>query len=147
MQVKVKKKSDEVVEEGWKNWAMAGALGAASMFNPQTANAQSAQNWNSANKWHSAENTIRLYNQKYTIKDLIQMFPQAYVDKNATPEVWMEHAREGKYTPSVRDEASGKYREFLVAYIAGKNGQNPWEALVKRYCPEEDGKTFKIGDF
>lgn len=29
------------VNEGWKNWAMAGALGAASMFsNPQTANAQ-----------------------------------------------------------------------------------------------------------
>ncbi len=29
------------LNEGWKNWAMAGALGAASMFgSPQTANAQ-----------------------------------------------------------------------------------------------------------
>ena len=33
----------ENVDEGWKDWAMAGALGAASIFgNPQTTNAQNA---------------------------------------------------------------------------------------------------------
>lgn len=38
----------QIVNEGWKNWAMAGALGAASMFsNPQTANAQDDMYFNS----------------------------------------------------------------------------------------------------
>ena len=134
--------NESINEFNWK----AAALGGMMAFSPMNANAQT-QNYQQ-NKQDSIENSIRQrYAKTYTIKELVQICPQAYVDRNATPEVWKANAAQGKYYTSVNDNGDGKFRNNLVAYIAAKSGQNPWEALVKRFCPEQAGKTFKIGDF
>ena len=134
--------NESINEFNWK----AAALGGMMAFSPMNANAQT-QNYQQ-NKQDSIENSIRQrYAKTYTIKELVQICPQAYVDRNATPEVWKANAAQGKYDTSVNDNGDGKFRNNLVAYIAAKSGQNPWEALVKRFCPEQAGKTFKIGDF
>lgn len=93
----------------------------------------------------SINNVILQRNKKtYTKKELIQICPQAYVDRNATPDVWKKHASEGKYYASVNDNGDGKYKDNLVAYVAGKNGKNPWDALVKRFCRTEDDDVFQM---
>jgi len=134
--------NESINEFNWK----AAALGGMMAMSPMQGNAQT-QNYQQ-NKQDSIENSIRQrYAKTYTIKELVQICPQAYVDRNATPEVWKANAAQGKYYTSVNDNGDGKFRNNLVAYIAAKSGQNPWEALVKRFCPEQAGKTFKIGDF
>ena len=134
--------NESINEFNWK----AAALGGMMAMSPMQGNAQT-QNYQQ-NKQDSIENSIRQrYAKTYTIKELVQICPQAYVDRNATPEVWKANAAQGKYNTSVNDNGDGKFRNNLVAYIAAKSGQNPWEALVKRFCPEQAGKTFKIGDF
>ena len=136
---------NEGVDEGIGNWLKGAALGGMlAMSNPQTAQAQD-YNPNRQDR-NSVEALTKQYNKTYSIKELVQMFPQAYVDRNANPEVWIENARQGKYTPTVKDNGDGRYRTMMVAYIAAKNGQNPWDALVKRYCPQEDN-VFQLGDF
>ena len=137
----------EAVEEGIGNWLKGAALGGMMALSPMQGNAQT-QDYNSNRQdRNSVEALTKQYNKAYSIKELVQMFPQAYVDRNANPKVWIENARQGKYSPTVKDNGDGRYRTMMVAYIAAKNGQNPWDALVKRYCPNQIGKTYKIGDF
>lgn len=134
------------VEEG-VNWLKGAALGGIMAMSPMQSNAQTQDYNPNRQDRNSVEALTKQYNKTYSIKELVQMFPQAYVDRNANPEVWIENARQGKYTPTVKDNGDGRYRTMMVAYIAAKNGQNPWDALVKRYCPNQIGKTYKIGDF
>ena len=112
---------------------MAGALGAASMFgNPQTANAQNVQ--------QQRNDTTQISNQQnFTVQQLQKMFPQAYADKDANPEVWQKNQ-----VSYVGQLPNGK--QSLVGKIAASHGQNPWDALVKRYCPQNDN-VFQLGDF
>jgi hypothetical protein len=135
------------VEEGIGNWLKGAALGGMMAMSPMQGNAQTQDYNPNRQDRNSVEALTKQYNKTYSIKELVQMFPQAYVDRNANPEVWIENARQGKYTPTVKDNGDGRYRTMMVAYIAAKNGQNPWDALVKRYCPNQIGKTYKIGDF
>lgn len=132
-----------VGEANWKNAILGGMMA----MSPMQGNAQTQDYNPNRQDRNSVEALTKQYNKTYSIKELVQMFPQAYVDRNANPEVWIENARQGKYTPTVKDNGDGRYRTMMVAYIAAKNGQNPWDALVKRYCPNQIGKTYKIGDF
>jgi hypothetical protein len=135
--------NEEVINEfNWK----AAALGGIMAMSPMQGNAQTQDYNPNRQDRNSVEALTKQYNKTYSIKELVQMFPQAYVDRNANPEVWIENARQGKYTPTVKDNGDGRYRTMMVAYIAAKNGQNPWEALIKRYCPQEDN-VFQLGDF
>jgi len=138
---------NEGVDEGIGNWLKGAALGGMMAMSPMQGNAQTQDYNPNRQDRNSVEALTKQYNKTYSIKELVQMFPQAYVDRNANPEVWIENARQGKYTPTVKDNGDGRYRTMMVAYIAAKNGQNPWDALVKRYCPNQIGKTYKIGDF
>jgi len=133
----------EINEVNWKGLALGGMMA----FSPIQGNAQTQDYNPSRQARNSVEALTKQYNKTYSIKELVQMFPQAYVDRNANPDVWIENARQGKYTPSVKDNNDGRYKNMMVAYIAAKSGQNPWDALVKRYCPDQIGKTYKIGDF
>jgi hypothetical protein len=110
------------------------------------ANAQSLSNNQARQNKNSVEALTKQYNKRYSVKELVQMFPQAYVDRNASPEVWKANAEQGKYYCSTFGD-DGRQKNNLVAYIAAKSGQNPWDAVVKRYCPEQASKTFKIGNF
>jgi hypothetical protein len=70
------------LQEGWKNWAMAGALGAATMFNPQAANAQNVntQDYNSLGDVLKAKGK-----SKKEIKTLSKQFnPSNIMQRNAT---------------------------------------------------------------
>lgn len=122
------------VNEGWfKNAAMAGAIGAASMFGGQKANAQDVQ--------PIKQDTVQVVNQQQnmTIDQLKKLFPRAYKDRNANKKVWIKN--QVKYAAEM---PNGKIS--LVGKIAASNGQNPWDAIVKRYCPQNDN-IFQLGDF
>lgn len=121
------------VDEGIGNWIKGAAIGGMMAFSP-SANAQS-QNYN--NNTDSVKTTTQ-QSQQITFKQLKKMFPQAYKDKNANPEVWKQN--QNMYVAEVNGKIS------LVGKIAASSGQNPWNALVKKYCPSED-KTFSLSDF
>lgn len=116
-------------------------------MSPMQGNAQNQTNDSLRQDRNSVEALTKQYNKTYTVKELMQMFPQAYEDRNASPEVWIQNARKGKYHFNSNDENGSRGRSNLVAYIAGKNGQNPWNALLKRYCPNSDEHIFQLGDF
>lgn len=66
------------LDEGWKNWAMAGALGAASMFgNPQTANAQNYTPSQTVQQSKYSPNDVRDINMQ-----IIQLKAEAKVSNN-----------------------------------------------------------------
>lgn len=116
-------------------------------MSPMQGNAQSQTNDSLRQDRNSVEALTKQYNKTYTVKELMQMFPQAYEDRNASPEVWIQNAMKGKYHFNSNDENDSRGRSNLVAYIAGKNGQNPWNALLKRYCPNSDEHIFQLEDF
>jgi hypothetical protein len=142
-----KKKVSEAVDESIGNWLKTTALGGMMAMSPMQGNAQSQTNDSLRQDRNSVEALTKQYNKTYTVKELMQMFPQAYEDRNASPEVWIQNARKGKYHFNSNDENGSRGRSNLVAYIAGKNGQNPWNALLKRYCPNSDEHIFQLGDF
>ena len=109
------------------------AIGGMMVFHP-SANAQ-PQNYN--NNTDSVKTTTQRP-QQITLKKLKKMFPQAYRDKNANPEVWKQN--QNMYVAEVNGKIS------LVGKIAASSGQNPWDALVKKYCYSEN-KTFSLSDF
>lgn len=122
--------------EGWaRNTAMAGVLGAASLFGGLNANAQDVQ----PNKPDTVQ-TVKQQQVTMDIKQLKKMFPQAYKDRNANKDVWMKN--QSKYTATM---PNGKIS--LVGKIEASHGQNPWEALVKKYCPNQNDDIFTLSDF
>jgi hypothetical protein len=111
---------------------MAGMIGAASMFGGQKANAQDVQ--------PQRTDSVQTVNQQnMTIQQLQKLFPRAYKDRNANPKVWKKN--QTKYATEL---PNGKVS--LVGKIAASHGQNPWDALVKRYCPQDED-IFTLGDF
>ena len=122
--------NEEVINEfNWK----AAALGGIMAMSPMQANAQS-QNY----QQNDSIKTSIQQSQQMTIDQLMKLFPQAYKDKDATPQVWQQNQK--LYVAEVNGKIS------LVGKIAASHGQNPWDALVKRYCPQEDN-VFQLGDF
>jgi len=122
--------NEEVINEfNWK----AAALGGIMAMSPMQANAQS-QNY----QQNDSIKTSIQQSQQMTIDQLMKLFPQAYKDKDATPQVWQQNQK--LYVAEVNGKIS------LVGKIAASHGQNPWEALIKRYCPQEDN-VFQLGDF
>ena len=121
---------DEAVDEGIGNWLKGAALGGMMAMSPMQADAQQQQN-------NYPQSTIQ-QSQQMTVKQLRKLFPKAYKDRNARPEVW--ERSQNKYIA----EVDGKI--CLIGKIAASHGQNPWDALVKKYCPQED-RTFQLGDF
>ena len=72
-------KSKQNLDEGWKNWAMAGALGTASIFgNPQTANAQDDMYFN-----HNKTTKVKKDEKGFSNSNL-----QRHMDKIADLEDW-----------------------------------------------------------
>jgi hypothetical protein len=122
--------NEEVINEF--NWKTA-ALGGIMAMSPMQANAQS-QNY----QQNDSIKTSIQQSQQMTIDQLMKLVPQAYKDKDATPQVWQQNQK--LYVAEVNGKIS------LVGKIAASHGQNPWEALIKRYCPQEDN-VFQLGDF
>jgi hypothetical protein len=120
---------DESVNEGWKDWAVAGMMA----MSPMQGNAQT-QNY----QQNDSIRTTAQQSQQMTIEQLMKLFPQAYKDRNANSQVWQQNQK--LYVAEVNGKIS------LVGKIAASHGQNPWDALVKRYCPQEDN-VFQLGDF
>lgn len=124
---------DEAVDEGVGNWLKGAALGGMMAMSPMQGNAQT-QNYQQND---SIRTTVQ-QSQQMTIEQLMKLFPQAYKDRNANSQVWQQNQK--LYVAEVNGKIS------LVGKIAASHGQNPWDALVKKYCPQED-KTFQLGDF
>ena len=129
----VKKKVDEAVNESIGNWLKTAALGGMMTMSPMQANAQT-QNYE---RNDSTESTMQ-QRSKMTLEQLIKIFPKAYKDRNANPKVWERNQKQ--YVAEVNGKIS------LVGKIAASHGKNPWDAIVKRYCPQEDD-IFQLGDF
>ena len=121
--------NESINEFNWK----AAALGGMMAMSPMQGNAQT-QNYQQND---SIRTTVQ-QSQQMTIEQLMKLFPQAYKDRNANPQVWEKNQK--MYIAEVNGKIS------LVGKIAASHGQNPWDALVKRYCPQEDN-VFQLGDF
>lgn len=116
------------LEEGWlKNAVMGGMMGLMSMSPNVGANAQSMDVGNGRNK---IENVISRDSDRMSIKVLKVLFPQVWKDREKGPEVWK--ANQNAYTAKMPDG-----RISLVAKIAASYGENPWNALLKKYCPSK----------
>ena len=124
---------DEAVDEGIGNWLKGAAIGGMMAMSPMQGNAQT-QNY----QHNDSTKTTVQQSQQMTIEQLMKLFPQAYKDRNANPQVWEKNQK--MYVAEVNGKTS------LVGKIAASHGQNPWDALVKRYCPQEDN-VFQLGDF
>ena len=145
---------NEALEEGmFKNAMMGLAVGAASMFPSQGHAQQSQQSYNyrtpNSVRYHDASNkndslmADKVYNAQDFItnhplseKDLTKIFPQAYKDRNANPNVWK--ANQTKYCGKIHGKNS------IVGKVAAANGQNPWNAIVNTYTVKNyNSKTQK----
>jgi hypothetical protein len=124
---------NEGVDEGIGNWIKGATLGGMMAMSPMQGNAQT-QNYQQND---SIRTTVQ-QSQQMTIEQLMKLFPQAYKDRNANSQVWQQNQK--LYVAEVNGKTS------LVGKIAASHGQNPWDALVKRYCPQEDN-VFQLGDF
>ena len=121
---------DEVPEKYYfSDRAVAGMMA----MSPMQGNAQT-QNY----QQNDSIRTTAQQSQQMTIEQLMKLFPQAYKDRNANSQVWQQNQK--LYVAEVNGKIS------LVGKIAASHGQNPWDALVKRYCPQEDN-VFQLGDF
>jgi hypothetical protein len=118
-----------VGEANWKNAILGGMMA----MSPMQGNAHT-QNYQQND---SIRTTVQ-QSQQMTIEQLMKLFPQAYKDRNANSQVWQQNQK--LYVAEVNGKIS------LVGKIAASHGQNPWDALVKRYCPQEDN-VFQLGDF
>lgn len=123
------------VDEGWKGLAMAGMMGAASLFGGQKANAQNVAPQDTIQTTQTQQPQAQNQKTSFTMQELQQMFPQAYKDKDKNPKVWQKNQ-----TKYVGNLPNGK--TSLVGKIAASHGQNPWQALVDRYV-----STFELSDF
>lgn len=121
--------NENINEFNWK----AAALGGMMAMSPMQGNAQT-QNYQQND---SIRTTVQ-QSQQMTIEQLMKLFPQAYKDRNANSQVWQQNQK--LYVAEVNGKIS------LVGKIAASHGQNPWDALIKRYCPQEDN-VFQLGDF
>jgi recombination DNA repair RAD52 pathway protein len=134
--LKVKKKVDDVIDESIGNWLKGAALGGMMAMSPMQANAQ-----NSHIQGNDSTNTTVMQHQmqQMSVEDLIKKFPRAYKDRNANPKVWVKNQK------AYVSEVNGKI--CLVGKIAASHGQNPWNALLKKYCQNSDENIFNLGDF
>lgn len=130
--------NEALVNEGWgKNALGALAFGATAMFG----NNANAQNNNVQQSDSIQQQTVQQQNVQqqltFTMEELINLFPQAYKDRDKSPKVWGN--KPVKYAAKL---PNGKFS--LVGQIAASHGENPWDAIVKRYCPQEN--TFSLWD-
>lgn len=128
-------KKNNRVDENWKGMAMAGMMGAASLFGGQKSNAQNVTPQDTIQTTQTQQPQAQNQKTSFTMQELQQMFPQAYKDKDKNPKVWQKNQ-----TKYVGNLPNGK--TSLVGKIAASHGQNPWQALVDRYV-----STFELSDF
>lgn len=126
-----------MLEEGWfKNAAMGAAIGLSSLM-PGTSYGQSNSGYQNNN---DTVKSVGMNVQYMSLEQLQKLFPQAYKDRNANPQVWEKNQK--LYTATL---SNGKIS--LVGKIAASHGQNPWEALVNKYCQNEHDSVFELSDF
>lgn len=126
-------------DESWKGFAVAGMLGAASMFGGNNqAQAQTVNN--NSGQTEQPQNV----NSEIPVQQLMKMFVAAYQDKDANEQIWRQNPN--KYIAQL---PNGKVS--LVGRIAASHGENPWEAILRRYNPTEYAKSipqlFSLEDF
>lgn len=153
---------EEAENEGWfKNLATAGAITAAAM-NPTNANAQQTYNYRTPDnvRYQGATSDLDsisrrkhydrldyLINHPLTEKQLSQIFPEAYRDRNAGPEVWKRNKDTYDHDVFGRKSVCGR--------IDASVGKNPWEAILNNYSSrnyeiemkKQKDNIFTLGDF
>ena len=125
----------ECVSEGLGNWIKGAALGGMMALSPMQGNAQN-QNY----QQNDSIRTTMQNQQEMSVEQLAKIFPAAYRDRNANAQVWQQNQNDYVVT------FNGKIN--LVGKIAASHGQNPWDALVKKYCPSKHNQDiFSLDDF
>ena len=124
----------DILAESWKNYAMAATIGAASLFGgPNKAN---ATNMSQTDSTH----VVMHQETKLDIAQAKKLFRQAYKDRNANPNIWKKN--KNAYCAQL---PNGKYS--IVGLVAASHGENPWNAIVKKYCPQENNEIqFTLDD-
>jgi hypothetical protein len=134
---------NEVIEEGWlKNLGLGTAIAVASSF-PQNGNAQQTKqtyNYRTPNEIRYQNASTKqdslladkicdiddyITNHPMGEKELASIFPQAYKDRNANPQVWNQN--QTYYCGKVYGRIS------IVGKIAASKGENPWQAILNKY--------------
>lgn len=92
-----------------------------------------------ADKIYDREDSIR--NNPISVDELKKAFPQAYQDRYAGEGIWRGNVNQ--YDGSINGKNS------LVARVAASHGENPWIALVEKYCGVKQGDPNfnKIADY
>lgn len=124
------------INEGWlKNTAIAGAIGAASIFGGNKAQAQNVNNYDAhtQEEMKIQKRAEEVNQMRFTIKQLKNMFPQAYKDRNANPEVWMKN--KNSYCGQLPNGQTS-----IAPMIEASYGKNPWLLLLKKFNPDEYAK-------
>lgn len=85
-------------------------------------------------------------NHPSTEKQLAQMFPQAYADRNANPQTWEKN--QSNYAGKINGRMS------IVGKTAAAVGQNPWQAILQKYSDlnykskqKQNNDIFSLSDF
>lgn len=125
----------QMIDEGWKNWVMAGTLGAASLFGGKTYAQDTSyckdMNGNTQMTQNMSNEDLKWASPIYTEKELIKIFPAAYRDRNATPEIWNQNQKE--YCGEITTPWNNKTKNSVVGKVAAAHGQNPWKAIKEKY--------------
>jgi hypothetical protein len=121
---------DDDTNEGLKDVVVGTAIGAATLLGGGNT-AQAAKTTPQQSITKHTTYTIPS-DTKYTIDELIHIFPDAYADRDATPEVWSRNRI--KYCGTLPLKTSeGKNVVDATGLRAAKNGENPWQAICSRY--------------
>lgn len=77
---------------------------------------------------------------KLDIAQAKKLFRQAYKDRKANPNIWKKN--KNAYCAQL---PNGKHS--IVGLVAASHGENPWNAIVKKYCSQEnDERQFTLDD-
>ena len=132
------------LDEGWKDWAMAGALGAASMFSSPASAQNTIQQQNSDSIKTELTNRLLKPIQGNVSNDSVNMFRQGY----SSPLVMMKNAKEN---------GNGPIRQFLSSNIGNLNSTqnikvfrykdyNKMSSLLSTFTKEQ-AKQYKLFNF
>ena len=150
---------EEIENEGWlRNAAMTGMIGVASL-NPSNTQAQQSYNYKTPNNivykdcvTHNDSVIAKKYydnndyvtNHPLSEKQLSEIFPQAYADRNANPQTWKTN--QSNYVGKIYGKIS------IVGKTAASVGKNPWQAILQKYTDanyksKQNNNIFNLSDF
>ena len=122
---------DEETDENLKTAVGAGLLGAASLFGGNVANAAPSM----AEPSHKIEYSIPS-NIKFSEEELEKMFPDAFADKDKSPEVWSRNRVKYCGLLPIKNK-EGKQINDSTGMKAARNNQNPWLAICNKYLKKD----------